>query len=200
MNYYLQGSNIKVSNHHKPLAKFLNRKNANNKVNRWGLELAMYKITFEWIPGAGSKAADCLSRLVKLPNNMKATVRMLTATNLDEQAFIARSQTSQHCQTPQYTGPSHTPSISTPAKSNLTTVEATQDITPKPLTADRQEGLLQMQRMNPFCKCISRRLSNGKSPQHEADLFTHIKTLLYKHVTDANCWPSSYPKLENKLH
>ena len=39
-------------------------KNANNKVNRWGLEFATYNITFEWISGAQNKAADCLSRLV----------------------------------------------------------------------------------------------------------------------------------------
>ena len=45
-DYYLQGSNIIVLNDHKPLAKFLNRKNTNNKVNRWGLELASYNITF----------------------------------------------------------------------------------------------------------------------------------------------------------
>ena len=48
-NYYLQGTNITVKNDHKPLAKFLNGKNANNKVNRWSLELAAYNITFEWI-------------------------------------------------------------------------------------------------------------------------------------------------------
>ena len=46
-NYYLQGANIIVRNDHKPLARFLNRKNANNKVNRWSLELATYNITFE---------------------------------------------------------------------------------------------------------------------------------------------------------
>ena len=34
-NYYLQGSDIVVCNDHKPLHKFLNGKNANNKVNRW---------------------------------------------------------------------------------------------------------------------------------------------------------------------
>ena len=28
-------------------------------------------------------------------------------------------------------------------------------------------------------------LSNGKAPQHETDLFTHIRGLLYKHVTDS---------------
>ena len=34
-NYYLQGAEIIVCNDHKPLARFLNGKNANNKVNRW---------------------------------------------------------------------------------------------------------------------------------------------------------------------
>ena len=47
-NYYLQGDEVIVWNDHKPLARFLNRKKANNKVNRWGLELATYNITFEW--------------------------------------------------------------------------------------------------------------------------------------------------------
>ena len=45
-NYYLQGAEIIVCNNHKPLARFLNGKNANNKVNRWGLELVPYNITF----------------------------------------------------------------------------------------------------------------------------------------------------------
>ena len=60
-NYFLQGAEVIVHNGHKPLARFLNGKNANNKVNRWGLELAIYNITFEWISGAQNKAADCLS-------------------------------------------------------------------------------------------------------------------------------------------
>ena len=60
-NYYLQGADIIVRNDHKPLARFLNGKNENIKINRWGLELASYNITFEWISGARNKAADCLS-------------------------------------------------------------------------------------------------------------------------------------------
>ena len=36
--------------------------------------------------------------------------------------------------------------------------------TPKPLTADHLDALLQMQRTDPFCKCISKRLLNGKAP------------------------------------
>ena len=57
-------------------------------------------------------------------------------------------------------------------------------ITPKPLTVDCLDALLQMQRTDPFCKCISKRLLDGKTPHHEFDTFTHVKGLLYKHVTD----------------
>ena len=46
-NYYLPGVDITVKNDHKLLAQFLNGKNANNKVNRWSLELATYNITFK---------------------------------------------------------------------------------------------------------------------------------------------------------
>ena len=42
-----------------------------------------------------------------------------------------------------------------------------------------------MQCMDPFCKCISKRLLNGKAPHHKADTFTHIQGLLYKHMSDA---------------
>ena len=54
-NYYLQGADITVKNNLKPLAWFLNGKNANNKVNRWSLEFGTYNITFEWISGAKTK-------------------------------------------------------------------------------------------------------------------------------------------------
>ena len=54
-NYYLQVVDIIVRKYHKPLTKFLNGKNANNKVNRRELELATYNITFEWISGAKTK-------------------------------------------------------------------------------------------------------------------------------------------------
>ena len=43
-----------------------------------------------------------------------------------------------------------------------------------------------MQKTDPFCKRISKGLSNGKAPQHETDLFTHVRGLLYKQVTDSN--------------
>ena len=90
-NYYLQGANIIIRNDHKPLPQFLNgKKNANNKVNRWSLELATYNITFEWISGAKNKATDCLSRLVS-PTGI--SINMLTASVNDGPAFHTRSCT-----------------------------------------------------------------------------------------------------------
>ena len=103
--------------------QFLNGKNANNKVNRWSLELAKYNITFEWISGAKNKAADCLSRLV-LPTG--TSINMLTASLNDGPAFHTRSHT-QCTSDPTLALPTDpTPHISQ---------EATP--TPKSLTSDR---------------------------------------------------------------
>ena len=104
-------------------------------------------------------------------------MQMLTATNCDGPAFTTRSKTSHQCQTTTNTEPYNTQ----PNKESITTVETTQDATPKSLMDDRHKALLQMQKMDPFCKCISKQLSNCK-----ANLFTQIKGLLYKHVIDAN--------------
>ena len=107
-SYYLEGANIIVCNDHKPLAKSLNGKNTNNKVNRWVLELVTYSIMFEWISGVQNKAADCLFRLVELPNDSKATIKMLTATNSNGPTSNTRSKTTHQCQTTTNTEPSST--------------------------------------------------------------------------------------------
>ena len=84
-----------MRNDHKPLAKFLNGKNANNKVKRWELGLATCNITFEWISGAKDEAADCLSRLVEQTCSGYSYINMLTVTHTDGPAFNTRSQTKQ---------------------------------------------------------------------------------------------------------
>ena len=70
-------------------------KNANNKVNRWSLELTTYNITFEWISGAKNKAADCHSWLVE-PTLTSTSVNILTASHTDRPAFNTRSHTKKH--------------------------------------------------------------------------------------------------------
>ena len=151
-------------------------------MNRWRLELATYNITFEWISGAQNKAADCLSWLVKLPNDRQATVQMLTTTDYAGPTFNTRNRTAQ-CHITEDLTPQPQEDTVTP---DITSVKDTPNGTLKPLTEDRLHALLQMQRMDPFCKHISTHLSNEKAPKPDADHFLHIKRLLYNHVTDSN--------------
>ena len=136
-------------------------------MKRWSLELAIYNITFKWISGAKNKSADCLSRLVK-PISTSTSVNMLTASSADRPAFNTRGHT-------QYTSSNAT---STPHPDTSPQIFQESTTTPKPLTVDRLDALLQMQRTDPFCKCISKRLLNDKAPHHEFDTFTHMKGLL----------------------
>ena len=141
-------------------------------MNRWSLELVTYNITFEWISGAKNKAADCLSRLVSPTGN---SINLLTALINDGPAFNTISctqSTSDFASTPQVMPQPHISQDNKP--------------TPKSLTDDCQDALLQMQYTDPFCKHISKRLLNGKAPHHESDTFTHMpRDYSTKHVSDA---------------
>ena len=99
---------------------------------------------------------------------------MLSVSTTDGPAFNTRSQTWQH----------PTPDNS-PAQPSITPeVSPVPHTTPKFLMADQLEALLQMQKTDPFFKRISKHLSPGKAPQHETDLFSHVRGLLYRHITD----------------
>ena len=140
-NYYLQGAEEIVRNDYGPLAIFLNGKNANNKFNRWGLELATYNITFKWISGAHSKAADCLSHLVELPQNQPTMINMLSETHSDGPAFNIMSRTAQQ----------HSSNDPTPhTDATMPVIPETGNTTLKSLSADKLDALLQMQKTDPF--------------------------------------------------
>ena len=145
------------------------------KANRWGLELATYNITFEWISGAHNKAVDCLSHLVELPQDKPVSINVLSIIDTDGPAFNTRSQAHEYPST----------DTSTLQPDVIPDVSETKDPTPKSLTADRLQALLQMQKTDPFCKRISKRLSNEKAPQLETDIFMHVRGLLYKHIMDS---------------
>ena len=99
---------------------------------------------------------------------------MLTASSTDGPTFHTGSHT-------QNTSSSTT---STPHPDTAPQISQEPTTAPKPLTVDRLEALLKMQKTDPFCNCISTRLLNGKAPHHEFDTFAHVKGLLYKHVMD----------------
>ena len=87
--------------------------------------------------------------LVELPQDKPVPINMLAVTNTDGPALNTRSQTHQCLSPDTLSQPDITPELS----------EAT-GTTPKTLTADQLEALLQMQKTGPFCKRISKCLSN----------------------------------------
>ena len=100
---------------------------------------------------------------------------MLSATNHDGPTFHTKSRTAQSSTTENLT--SH-PKLNA-APPDITNITDTLDAMPEPLTKDRIQALLQMQRTYPFCKCILKHLSNRKAPKHEADLLpTHERITL----------------------
>ena len=112
---------------------------------------------------------------------------MLTASHADRPTFNTRRHT-------QNTSPSTT---SAPHPDISPTISQETTPTPKPLTMDRLEALIQMQRTDPFCKCISKWLLNSKAPQHEFDTFTHLKGLF--NSTSQTLVNNSLPWLSQNL-
>ena len=131
-NYYLQGADIVVCNNSKPLAKFLKWKECQQQGQQ------MENGTLQPTSGARNKATDCLSRLVKLPTNGNTNIKMLTA---HQSGWTSQStqEAEYHTKAKQLwdKDPSGTPPIKETVTLDLTTMGTTQDITPKPLTANR---------------------------------------------------------------
>ena len=173
-NYYLQGADIIVRNDHKPLAQFLNGKNENTKINRWGLELASYNITFEWISRARNMAADCLSRLVELPkkhqknqNGTKSTrINMVRA--VTTRSGTRKTPTDKEIKNPQFRE----------TNSDNDTTSNNSPNNPK------DTSIKEMQSTDPFCKCIVKRLLNKTAPEHELKTFFIHNGLLYRYASD----------------
>ena len=173
-NYYLQGADIMVINDHKPLAQFLNGKNENTKINRWGLELASYNITFEWISGTRNKAADCPSRLVELPkkhqknpNGTKPT-RITMVRAVTTRSRMRKTPTDKEIKKPQS------------RETNSDNDTTSNNIPNNP----KDTSIKEMQLTDPFCKCIVKRLLNKTAPEHELKTFFIHNGLLYRYASD----------------
>ena len=98
---------------------------------------------------------------MEVPQDKPVPINIFPITDTDRSAFNNRSQTHQ-CLSLDI--PTLQPDITSE-------VSETKDTTLRSLTADRLQALLQMQKTDPFCKRISKCLSNRKAPQHETDLF-----------------------------
>ena len=172
-NYYLQGADIVVRNDHKPLAQFLNGKNENTKIKRWGLELASYNIMFKWISGARNKATDCLSRLVELPKKLQKnqTGTKPTQTNM-VRAVTTRSGTKE---------PLTDKEIEKPQSKETNSDDTTSNSSPN---NPKDTSIKEMQSTDPFFKRIVKRLLNKTAPEHELKTFFIHNGLLYRYASD----------------
>ena len=183
-NYYLQGADIIIRNDHKPLARFLNGKNENTKINRWGLELASYNIKFQWISGVKNKATDCLSQLVELPEKHQKNPNGAKTIPINMvKAITTRS------------GMRNTTLVERTEKQSPLRMDINTDNTPraevsKETTSNNSEDnsrdtlVKEMQSMDPFCKRIMKRLLNKTAPKHELDTFFIHNGLLYRYASD----------------
>ena len=171
-NYYLQGADIIVRNDHKPLARFLNGKNENMKINRWGLELASYNITFEWISGAKNKAADCLLRLVELPKKHQKNPSGTKPTLINMvKAVTTRSGTEKTLTVKETKKPQPLEIILDKGETSKTTIsnETTNNSCEN---NPKNTSIKEMQLTDPFCKCIKKRWLTGTATTKD---IKHIK-------------------------
>ena len=123
-----------------------------------------------------NKPADCLSWLVDVkdtPATATASINMLVTSTLDGPTTHTHSK--RH----------NTANTTTSTDTTATTTNEKVNTSP-PLTEDRKDTVGLLQRVDPFCKHISKRLLSGKAPLHEINTFTHIKGLIYKHIMDSN--------------
>ena len=183
-NYYLQGADIIVRNDHKPLAWFLNGKNKNTKINRWGLELVSYNITFEWISGARNEAAECLSQLVELPkkhqknpSGTKPTlINMVKA--VTTRSGMRKTPTIKETKKPKPLEPILNRGETSKTTINNETTNNSCENNPK------DTSIKEMQSTDPFCKCIVKRLLNKTAPEHELKTFFIHNGRLYRYASD----------------
>ena len=118
---------------------------------------------------------------MELPKIMPAPINLLSVTNSDGPAFNTKSQT---CQCLSADGFTLQPDV-------MPEISEVPDPTPKSLTADRLEALLQMQKTDPFCKRISK-------------CFQMVNHLSMKqislHMSEAYSTNTSLIQVRNSLH
>ena len=124
---------------------------------------------FEWISGARNKAADCLSRLVELPekhqknqNRTKPTwINMVRA--VTTRSGMRKPPTNKEIEKPQ------------PRETNSDNDTTSNNSPNNP----KDTSIKEMQSTDPFCKRIVKRLLNKTAPEHELKTFFIHNGLLY---------------------
>ena len=132
------------------------------------MELATYNITFERISGACNKAADCLPCSVELPQDKAVSINVLSVTDTDGPTFNTRSQTHECLST----------DTSTSQPDVIPQVSEAKDPTPKSLTTDRLQALLQIRKLTLSAKEYPKVYQAGKR---------HNMKLIFSGMLEAYC-------------
>ena len=74
LDYYLREAETTIRSDHLPLKSFLLKNTKNDKVNNWGVELALkYILKFEFVKESKNILADTMSRQVTLDQDIVLT-------------------------------------------------------------------------------------------------------------------------------
>ena len=129
---------------------------------------------FEWISGARNKAADCLSRLVELPEKHQKNQTGTKPTQINMvRAVTTRSgtrklPTDREIEKPQ--------SRETNSDNDTTRNDS--------LNNPKDTSIKEMQSTDPFCRRTVKRLLNKTAPEHELKTFFIHNGLLYRYASD----------------
>ena len=66
LSQYLEDADVMLKSDHLPLKKLLQKNTLNSKVNNWAIEISSYQIKFEYIKRIKDTLADTMSRLIQI--------------------------------------------------------------------------------------------------------------------------------------
>ena len=129
---------------------------------------------FERISEARNKAADCLSRLVELPEKHQKNQNGTKPTRINmARAVTTRSRTRAP--------PTDKENEKPQSRDTNSDNDTTNNNSPN---SPRDTLIKEMQSTDPFCKCIVKRLLNKTAPDHELKTFFIHNDLLYRYASD----------------
>ena len=139
---------------------------------------------FEWISGAKNKAADCLLRLVELPEKYQKNPNRTKPVLINMvKAITTRSATGKP------------PTVKKTEKQPPLEINLNKDNTPETVVSKettsnscennpKDTSIKEMQSTDPFCKRIMKRLLNKTAPKHELNIFFIHNGLIYRCTSD----------------
>ena len=137
---------------------------------------------FEWISEAKNKAADCLSRLVELPEKHQKNPNGVKTISINMVKAITTRSGMRN--TTLVKGTKKPPPLRMDTDNTPRTEVSKETTSNNCEDNSRDTSVKEMQSTDPFCKRIMKRLINKTTPKHELDTFFIHNGLLYRYASD----------------